>query len=579
MPIRFVLITLALAFAACGDEAPAFLPDTGSQPDASTDPADAGEDAPDASDEAPPDGGEDSPDAGEDSPDAGEDSPDGGDEQSQQCGTRLSRRCPTGEYCKFDLEAQCGAFDTPGVCTPIPEPICPPVVRPVCGCDGVTYSSACDAAVAGVSVAAEGACVKPGCEAQDAMEEGDRDTSLGFAWDGATCVELVGGKCVGDDCDAVFWSKAACLSHYLEAECYQPVVCGGRFGADCADDEFCDYPDGAMCGATDLPGICWPRPVARYCDVMDEQCGCDGETYANECYAQASGVDVMYPGPCATPECRAQNARGDWSSETLLGWGFNGYDCAEQYGECEGPDCEALFADRAACLEHYLEQGCIEPTPCNAAMSSCSPLDYCDYDSLNVCGLTDGDGVCRPRPQICERILAPVCACDGQTYSNDCEAARAGVDVSAQGSCECQGQDVAPVGICKAVIGFWWNGAACVAMEACSCAGTDCIELDGDSRPPYTDEAACLAAVEVLGCTVSLRACGGRAGLCGDTEFCDFHLDGDCGESDGQGVCRPRPEVCQPAGNTVCGCNGETYGSVCEAQSDGTDVKSAGACR
>jgi hypothetical protein len=60
--------------------------------------------------------------------------------------------CGTNGYCKLN---QCKA---PGTCTTKPT-ACPAVVQPVCGCDEKTYSNACVAAAAGVSVRRTGACI------------------------------------------------------------------------------------------------------------------------------------------------------------------------------------------------------------------------------------------------------------------------------------------------------------------------------------------------------------------------------------------------------------------------------------
>lgn len=76
----------------------------------------------------------------------------------------------------------------------------------------------------------------------------------------------------------------------------------------------------------------------------------------------------------------------------------------------------------------------------------------------------------------------------------------------------------------------------------------------------------------------TLATCGGRSGLCAGDEWCDFDAADACGAADGTGVCRARPETCVPATEIVCGCDGTTYESPCEAERGGTDVFASGGC-
>jgi len=77
--------------------------------------------------------------------------------------------------------------------------------------------------------------------------------------------------------------------------------CGMRMvggGADvCETGEFCRRTIGDMCGAADAPGICSPIPEMCAMDYTPV-CGCDDQTYSNECVANSKGVSASYAGDC-----------------------------------------------------------------------------------------------------------------------------------------------------------------------------------------------------------------------------------------------------------------------------------------
>ena len=66
---------------------------------------------------------------------------------------------------------------------------------------------------------------------------------------------------------------------------------------------------------------------------------------------------------------------------------------------------------------------------------SCNAGQYCSWKTEDICGAADAAGKCAYKPQICNKLFKPVCACDGKTYGNACMAAAAGASVSGQGAC------------------------------------------------------------------------------------------------------------------------------------------------
>src|SRR6266545_1242958 len=69
--------------------------------------------------------------------------------------------------------------------------------------------------------------------------------------------------------------------------------------------------------------------------------------------------------------------------------------------------------------------------------------------------------------------------------------------------------------------------------------------------------------------------CGGIGGIrCDEAYFCDWEEDS-CGVGDQLGTCTLRPTECQPDRSPVCGCDGISYDSPCQAHMAGTDVAEA----
>ncbi len=283
--------------------------------------------------------------------------------------------CAKGLYC-FHPEGDCGELGREGECRELPLG-CPENFDPVCGCDRNTYGNDCEAAAAGANVRYRGLCQPAG------------------------------------DC---------------------------KDNANCPEKQYCAKKAGD-CGGL---GICDVRP--ELCpDFFDPTCGCDGNTYGNECEAAASGASVAYKGECLR--------QGDCDTGADCPDGFY---CSRPEGECDGlgrqgtctpvpvgcpkildPVCgcdgvtygNECEAQRAGVNVAYRGR-CKAPDGC-ADNAECPPGSYC-AKAEGDCG---GTGSCQEMPFACIAIFDPVCGCDGNTYSNDCQAAAAGVNVRYRGEC------------------------------------------------------------------------------------------------------------------------------------------------
>ena len=106
--------------------------------------------------------------------------------------------------------------------------------------------------------------------------------------------------------------------------------------------------------------------------------------------------------------------------------------------------------------------------------AACTSAQFCQYD--DTCGASAG--TCKPRPDACPAIYAPVCGRDGKVHASECDANAAGVDVAPDGGCTApDGWVACGRGFCEGSMSYCQSSANDVAGPGQPCAFYNCLPL------------------------------------------------------------------------------------------------------
>lgn len=275
------------------------------------------------------------------------------------------------------------------------------------------------------------------CAPQDAQGEGPCALFLGWRWDGRQCVGESGCDCVGADCDSLFPTLEQCQATFCRCLC-EPQDVEGIGGCE------------VILGWFWTGGRCLPL----------SGCSCVGDDCPNLFPSLAECNQAHASCPCA-----AQDAFGQGGCALFLGWKWNGRRCEGVSGcSCTGTDCGNLFQSLDECRKEHGK--------CLCRAEDARGEGPCDQ----VLGWRwDGER--------CEELSG--CNCVGL----DCDLLAASFEecYALHRDCPCRDQDAVGVGPCTLLLGWKWDGAACVGVSGCSCSGVDCGAL-------ATSQAACAAA-------------------------------------------------------------------------------------
>ena len=392
------------------------------------------------------------------------------------------------------------------------------------------------------------------------------------------------------------------MSVQKKGEC--GALCGGPNNIKCKGGEACEKKG---CEADALGQCVKVNTPCPKTDPSAQQCGCDGQTYANACLRLIAGVALLSKGACAAAGgCKVGQSGGCPAGtfcEAVLGACGGDGKCVKQPMQCNndyapvcgcngqtfGNECSRQKSGQSAKAKGECpKQGGGQGDACTTGQAgACQSGLYC---SGQAC--TGDKGFCSSKPPMCPDYEDPHCGCDNKTYKNPCLVAKAGVVMKHKGACGGGGGgkkegDACTVGKLECDQKLFCSGT-CGASGTCKKKPTTCgnefKQVCGCDNKTYSN--ACQANFEgqVAKSQGACKVAPGTAcktgvnSICNDGQYCKVNSPG-CGDNlDGKCTVIPKTECPQGAKDPVCGCDGKTYNTPCDAETNGVNIKKKGGC-